>query len=78
VTAKAFVAGVAVRASPDLGPPGSPRSIPRNLRAEGLSSEELGQGAQGVRGAQLCRAFCDAPLSLPTPIPSVLNGEGNH
>lgn len=57
--------------NPEFRPPGSPHSIPRNLCVK----EPLVKGVgPGRLGAQLCRAFPEALLLTPTPIPLVPDG----
>lgn len=76
VTATSLWLELVVRVNSEFRPPESPRSIPRNLRAEGGGSlfKRVGPGPPELWGAQLCTAFPEALLSPPTPIPFLLPG----
>lgn len=76
VAAKPVRPRLVVPASPEFGPPGSPRSIPRNLRAERSLLKGVGPGRpeRAGRDAQHCRACPEAQLSPPAPIPRLWTG----
>lgn len=63
--------------NPEFRPPGSPHSIPRDLCAKESLVKGVGPGRPEREGAQLCRAFPEALLIPPTPIPLVLDGQAD-